>query len=280
MRVAVSTAVKSSRRKLTHVIPSQGRGNVTAVAAVGDELYVLRFYMSKVEVYDAVSVTLKRHLTVPGPVQSSYGLAVCPFNNCLYASGTDSNTVYRVHLTGRKAPKRWPVARTPVGLSVNNAHNLVVACFDSNKLQEYTKRGFLVREIDLGAEEVESPWHAVQLSSGAYVVSQARSSGVVSVIGVDRRVICNYGQSSDFGEMNVPESLAATTNDDFVVADKENGRIVLIRRSTGCTEKLALPVEGGMRRPMALCLDESRGRLYVGEFSGEHRVLVFDNVIL
>jgi len=52
-----------------------------------------------------------------------------------------------------------------------------------------------------------------------------------------------------------------------------------INRSTGCVQEVALSVDGGIQRPFGLCLDESRGRLYVGEVGGQHRVLVFDSVI-
>jgi len=58
--------------------------------------------------------------------------------------------------------------------------------------------------------------------------------------------------------------------------------MVVGMKSTGddLAEELALPVDGGIQSPWALCLDESRDRLYVGEFGGKFRVLVFDNVTL
>ena len=126
-----------------------------------------------------------------------------------------------------------------------------------------------------------SPWHAIQLSTGDYVVSQW-SPGVVSVVGVDGQVVHSYGQSqtSDVGLMKCPRCLAVTKNDDILVADYGTNRIVSINRSTGCVQQLALSVDGGIQRPSGLCLDESRGRLYVGEVFGQRRVLVFDGVRL
>ena len=90
-----------------------------------------------------------------------------------------------------------------------------------------------------------------------------------------------YGQSqtSDVGQMKCPTSLAVTKNDDILVADQGNNRILSISRSTGCVQELALSVDG-IQGPRDLCLDESRGRLYVGEVSDQHRVLVFDGVRL
>ena len=172
------------------------------------------------------------------------------------------------------------MASRPAGLSVNIAHNLVVACCGANKLQEYTTHGSLVRGIRLQAG-VRSPWHAIQLSTGDYVVSQC-SPGVVSVVGKDGQVVHSYGQSqtSDVGEMKNPSSLAVTKNDDILVADRDNDRIVSINRSTGCVQELTLSVDGGIQCPYGLCLDESRGRLYVGEYDGQQRVLIFDGVRL
>ena len=365
---------------LTHVIPSQGRGRVTAVTSLGDDVFVARRYNYQVEVYDAVKLTLQRRLTVPGlgALDSLTGLAVCPFNNCLYASDWSNDRVHRVELSGSNAVKKWSVASCPAGLSVNSKHKLIVTCREANKLQEYTMHGSLVREIGMhegvprpwlervikpwkderginvrAAEAneplpyfdtrpftvgrlsltpamafakplqvgesgslifntagatmsrhermtlpsnadvtrmlqtgltrryqagVTKPWHAIQLSTGDYVVSQHTSPGVVSVVGVDGQVVRSYGQSqtSDVGQMKNPSSLAVTKNDDILVADTENNRILSINSSLGSIQELALSVDGGIKQPRGLCLDESRGRLYVGEWDGERRVLVFD----
>jgi len=252
---------------------------VSAVTSLGDDVFVMRDKSQQVEVYDAVTLTLQRHITVHG-IRYPRGLVACPNNNCLYAADWYDNNIHRVELSGSNAVKKWSVAGRPVGLSVNIAHNLVVACYKANKLQEYTTHGSLVREICLQSG-VTYPWHAIQLSTGDYVVSQWTSPGVVSVVGVDGQVIHSYGQSqtSDVGQMKCPTSLAVTKNDDILVADQGNNRILSISRSTGCVQELALSVDG-IQGPRDLCLDESRGRLYVGEVSDQHRVLVFDGVRL
>ena len=281
------TAVKCSVPTLTHVISSQDRGEVTAVTSLDDDVFVVRRNKSQqVEVYDAVipvNFTLQRHITVPGLGLGLYtpGMIACVRNKCLYLSGWHNSSVHRVELSDSNAVKKWSVASGPRGLSVNIAHNLVVTCHEANKLQEYTTHGQIVREICLQTG-VWSPWHAIQLSTGDYVVSQYTSPGVVSVVGVDGQVVHSYGQSqtSDVGQMKYPSSLAVTKNDDILVADDCNNRILSINRSTGCVQELALSVDGGIQAPSGLCLDESRGRLYVGEWDGQHRVLVFDGVRL
>jgi len=264
---------------LTHVIPSQG--SVAAVTSLGDDVFVARHYSHQVEVYDAVTLTLQRRLTVPGLLGSPSGLAACSNNNCLYASDWN-NSVHRVELSGSNAVKKWSVARGPEGLSVNREHNLIVTCINANKLQEYTTQGSLVREICLQAGVTE-PWHAIQLSTGDYVVSHWKLPGVISVVGVDGHVVrSSYRQlqTSHVGQMESPSSLAVTKNDDILVLDTGNGRILLINSSLASVQQLALSVDGGIRKPQGLCLDESRGRLYIGEWLGKQQVLVFDDVRL
>jgi len=272
-------AVKST---VTHVIdlPSHATGGVTAVTSLDDDVFVVRYNSQEVEVYDAATLTLLQCLVVPGLGQWPSGLAVCPVNSCLYASDWNRNRVYRVELlSGSNAVKKWCVASRPAGLSVNNEHNLIVACYELNKIQEYTTHGSLVREICQQAG-VTRPWHAIQLSTGDYVVSHRTSPGVVSVVGIDGEVVCSYGQSqtSDVGQMKKPASLAVTKNDDILVADMNNNRILSINSSLGSIQELELSVDGDIYWPQGLCLDESRGRLYVGELRGEQRVLIFDGV--
>jgi len=137
--------VKSSRPTptptLTHVIPSQGGAAVCAVTSLGDDVFVVRDNsQQQVEVYDAETLTLQRHIAVHG-LGRSYGSVACPNNNCLYASDLNADNIHRVELSGSNAVKKWFVASLPAGLSVNIAHNLVVACQGANKLQEYTTHG-------------------------------------------------------------------------------------------------------------------------------------------
>ena len=266
---------------LKHIIPSSGNP-VYAVTSLGDEVFVARCNNNqKIEVYDAGTLSLQRSITVPGLGNMPCGLIACTSNSCLYASDYDNTCIHRAELRGRNAVKKWYVAGGPAGLSLNRAHNVVVACKGANKLQEYTTSGSLVREICLQAD-VTDPYHAVQLSNGDYVVSQFKFKlpGVVSVVGVDGQVrhSCGQSQTSDVGQMNNPRSLAVTKNDDILVADEDNNRILSMNSSLSSIQQLALQVDGGMQQPCGLCLDESRGRLYVGESGGSHRVLVFGDV--
>ena len=181
--LSLLTAVKSDTPKLTHVIQSQGRDSVSAVTSLGNEVFVLRSGSQQVEVYDASTFTLQRYITVPELGTCSRGLAPCAHYKCLYVSDPQHNSIHRAELSGSSAVKKWSVGRGPRGLSVNKEHNVVVACREAHKIQEYTTHGALVREISLEQAGVICPWHAVQLSTGDYVVSEWESPSAVSVVG-------------------------------------------------------------------------------------------------
>jgi len=256
---------------------------MTAITSLGDDVFVLRWSGSQVEVYDARTFTLQRHIRIPGLGSNlSYGLAASIHYDCLYASDCSNDRIHRVDLSDSSAVKQWSVASHPRGLSVNKEHNVVVACRGAHRLQEYTTHGTLVREISLQQVGVSNPWHAIQLSTGDYVVSHGTSPGVVSVVGVDGQVVHSYDQSQvlNVGPMKYPRSLAVTKNDDILVADYGNNRILSLDSSLSSAYELVLPVDNAMQEPFGLFLDELRKRLYVGECGGENRVLVFDNVQL
>jgi len=255
---------------------------VAAITSLGDDVFVLRQGSQQVEVYDARTFALQRHIRIPALGSSSCGLAASIHNDCLYASDGSNWRIHRVDLSDSSAVKQWSVASCPAGLSVNNDHNVVVAYSTVRKLQEYTTHGTLVREISLQQAGVYIPWHAVQLSTGDYVVSQYTSPGAVSVVGVDGQVVRSYDQSqaSNVGPMSNPASLAVTKNDNILVADCRNNRILSLNSSLSSAYELVLPVDNAIQGLFGLFLDELRKRLYVGEFGGECRVLVFDNMQL
>jgi len=282
------TVVKFRGPRLSHVIPSTA-GNtetntesVTAVTLLDEQLFIMRSRSPHVDVYDATTCTFKGRIMIPGLGISNggpLGLAVCAVYQCIYASDLTLNMIHRVDLTEGNAVKEWSVGTGPRGLSVNHRHNVVVVCSDCRKIQEYTTHGTLVREIDL-KNAVTEPWHAVQLSTGEYVVSDCTSLGAVIVVGANGRLVRGYHSliPEGLGQTEYPRSLVVTKYDDILVADAN--RIFSLTSFLRGARKLALPVDGGIQLPCGLCLGNSRGRLYIGEGGGQCRVLVFDAVRL
>jgi len=264
-----------------HIIPEGDE--VRGVTSLGDDVFVVRYFsQQKIEVYDAKTFTLQRHIKVPGLGVSPFGLAACPYNNCLYASDCNNDSVHRADLSGSDAVMKWSVARCPVGLSVNSEHNLLVVSQGERKLQKFTTHGTLLQNIQLQAD-IESPHHAVQLSTGQFLVSHYGHSGRslhrVCLIGADGAVVRSYGgqQGSQLTQMNNPAGLAVDRKGHVLVAEYYNNRLLVLDQSLSSAHEMSVCVDGDLKGPFCLWYDQSRRCLYIGEWDGG-RVIVIDNL--
>jgi len=268
----------TSSPTVVHVIP---QGNqVGGVTSLGEDVFVVRYKsQQKIEVYDAKTFRLQRHITVPGLGDNPLGLAACPHNNCLYASDCNNASVHRVELSGSNEVMKWSVGRTPVGLSVNSEHNLLVVSQGERKLQIFTTHGTLLQNIQLQAD-IERPLHAVQLPTGQFLVSHFGSLHRVCLVGVDGAVVRSYGgqPGSQLTQMNDPAGLAVEREGRFLVADQSNNRLLVIDQSLSSAHEMSVRVDGGLKGPFSLWYDQSRRRLYIGEQAGG-RVLVIDSLV-
>ena len=268
----------SSSPTVTHIIPREEK--ISGVASLGDDVFVVRYKcQEKIEVYDAMTFTLQRHIRVPGLGDYSWGLAACSTNKCLYASHFHNSKVHKVDLSGSNAVMKWSVARNPVGLSVNSEHNLLVVSGDERKLQIFTTHAILLQNIQLQAD-IAGPYHAVQLSTGQFLVSHwVRSLRRVCLVGVDGAVVRSYGgqPGSQLTQMNGPAGLAVDREGCVLVAEWNNNRLLALDQSLSGAHEMSVSVEGGLNSPWSLWYDQSRRRLYIGERGGG-RVIVIDNL--
>jgi len=267
---------------VVHVSP-KGK-DVGGVTSLGDDVFVVRCNsQQQIEVYDAKTFTLQRHITVHGLGAYPWGLVACPHNKCLYASDIGSDSVHRVELSGSNAAMKWSVALGPAGLSVNSEHNLIVVSWSERKLQIFTTHGTLLLDIQLQADIV-CPWHAVQLpSTSQFLVSHGFGGSLhrVCLVGVDGAVVRSYGgeAGSELTQMNWPSGLAVDREGSILVADRENNRLLVMDQSLSSAREMSVSVDGGLNRPYSLWYDQSRRRLYIGEGDGSGgRVIVIDNV--
>jgi len=219
----------------------------------------MRFFVRELEVYDAETFAFRGHIEVPR-LGVSWGLAACAHNRCVYVSDSNNDRVHRIDpRASSNSMKNWRVAGNPQGLSVNREHNVVVVCRAASKIQEYTMRGALVREISLQAC-LASPCHAVQLSTGDYVVSQSQevSPIAVSLVRTDGEVVVGRRQSptSVAGKTMFPTSVAVAKDDNVLVADTDSNRILSMNSSLSRAEEMILPGEGWMQQPW-VCISTS-----------------------
>jgi len=255
---------------VTHVIHDGGGGQVTAVTSLGDDVFVVRHDKSQqVEVYDAVTSRLQRRLSVPG-LGRSFGLAACASNKCLYASDYDNTSVHRVDLSGSNAVTRWSVERRPLGLTVNNAKNVLVVIRDERQIQKFTTHGTLLQTIQL-QPDVKIPIQVAELSNGQFVIIDTGTHHRVYLLDVKGAVV------RSFGGMNCPVDLAVDEDENILVADEFNNRLLVLDRSLTSAREMSVSVDGGLEGPSSLWYDKSRGRLYIGEYKG-HRVIIIDHL--
>jgi len=248
---------------------STGDVGVLGVTSVDDELFVLLDRDSdRVAVYSINDYRLLRHFSLYG-VRRNYNndLTSCVRHRCLYASDYDNKRVHRYDLAS-SAMSKWSVLGSPCGLSVTPSANLLVACHWPDKLVELSAdSGQCVREIALQSH-IYWPRHAVQLTTGQYVVCHGFWGGIhlhgVCIVDDDGRVTRSYGgrYGSDVGQLNWPCHLAVDEDWQFVcVADYYNDRVVVLSP----TLEFVHYISEGLSRPCHLHFDNATTRLYVSQ---------------
>jgi len=255
---------------------------VAGVTSLDNRLYVVRFPSQRqIEVYDSETFILQRTLHVSGLSDDGdalCGLASCADNNCIYVGDCEKATVHRIELTGDGKAAKWRVGDEPRGLSVNSVGNLLVTCnARPPKIQEYTTRGSLVREVRLQSYGI-SPFHAVQLTTGHFVVSNWEPMYDVFLVDKDGKALVSFSSrisasaTAMTSRLNEPRYLAVDKNDCVFVSDCGNDRVLVLDSSLSKAREISVNVEDGLKGPWCIHLDERRGRLYVGEYLGR-RVL-------
>ena len=150
-----------------------GDGLVWGIAQLGTELFVCMYHSERVAVYDLNTYSETRPVTVPG-LKQPYSLAACKQNNCLYISAHGPKCIHRVDLSNSSCSK-WSLNADPRGVSLTRAFNLLVTLPKIQSIGEYTTSGSLIRSIKLDVS-IDNAQHAIELSSGQFVVCHAGST--------------------------------------------------------------------------------------------------------
>lgn len=272
--------IAGSKPTLTQVIAANN-GSVSGLTSVGDQLFVVRYGKLSVEVYDTATLKLVRNIQIPN-ASYLWGAASSTVDNCVYVADHSSHKLHKIELSSNDNVKTWSVAQHPTGLSVNKANNILVCSYASHKIQEYAVNGELVREI-VPQVSAKRQFHAVELHlvNNQYALSHA-SGGVpsqfnLSVVGSDGHISHQSPPDLVTKLAQGGGSLATDSEDNTLACEWQNNQVIVLNSTLTTACRLPLDVDGGLKQPFALHLDETRDRLYVGEWSGQ-RVLVFDNV--
>ena len=241
---------------------------VYGVTSLADEVFVLRGKggSDQVEVYDAITYRSQRCLTVPNCLRFA-DVTSCEHYQCIYISEPDVECIHRLDSQG-KAATQWPVNDKPFGLSVNTAHNLLVACRLVSKIKEFSTHGYLLREITL-PDDVIKPWHAIQLTSGQFVVCHGNLGHPVHrvcMVSADgRQIVHSHGgqPGSSNDQCNGPMHLTVDENQFLFVADINNRRVKLLSPTLRYIRDVSSDLLKWL--PNRLCLDTERSRLYIAD---------------
>jgi hypothetical protein len=204
----------------------------------------------------------------------------------LYISDWGQKAVFKVDLN-RKSPKRtdkWPLNGAPCGLSVDPTSKCIVIVTCDDYIHEYNTSGKPIRSFLLPAQ-VTDPWHAIRLAEGKFLVGHQEPEGGVSIVSVSERGQQRLAQLEKTNRGNKstevlkePRCLAwHKKNDCILVVDRGMNRLLMLNSSLSDARPVPLSVDGALRDPRCMYLDESNNRLYVGEFKGKS-ILVFDRV--
>ena len=252
---------------------------VAGVTSVDDELFALLFRDdNQVAVYSVNDYKLLRHLHLPGLKPSlDNDMTSCVRHKCLYASDWDNDCIHRYDLSSKVGAikkwiasghiSKWSVPGRPWGLSVTPGRcNLLVACRRPSKLVELRAgSGQPVRQITLQSD-IEWLYHAVQLTTGQYVVCHGWGDGTlrrVCLVDVEGRVTRSYGGQGGHGvgQLYYPRHLAVDEDSQFIfVADHYNHRVVLLSP----TLEFVCEFSEGLLDPRRLYFHQTTRRLFVG----------------
>jgi len=290
------------------IVDYTGDDTVVGIATIGDELFVLQSSATMLVYNPSVDTVYRRNLNVAvrpnyghnyGYDYSFRGLAACEFHQCLYVSEEYTQAICKVSPVTNNVVKQWSANGQPFGLSVNSVHNLLVACHNSHKVQEFTTDGTIVREIDLQPSGITCPTHVVQLPDGNLGITHQGSEHGYSVVGSDGKIVKSTkgpagnaaGQmKSPFGfavskgrkanswrvkdprgiaagQMNSPFGFAVSKRKVLVV-DYGNNRLLLLNSESMSFEQLPPSFNVGFNQPRCIHFDASAGVMYVGEYSG------------
>jgi len=252
------------KTSVLYVMPSNIH-SVTGLTVLGSEVFVVQD-SPQVYVYDSTSFTSTLNIMIPKSKQLR-GIVSCSHNNCLYAREYSGKTIYRYDLSNDTTTK-WSVSGKCWGLSVNKCYNLLVTLYDTNKIQEYTTNGSLIREISLESSLAGSK-HCIQLSTGNFVISQVLTFQRICIVDMNGNIIKAYGGSagSGVGQLINPFQLIVDSHDNILVADYSNNRVQLFSPTLTYLGDIVIPGHE-LNNPYALHFDKESYRLYICEFTG------------
>ena len=247
--------------------------SVIGVTVSDTEIFLIAQFERQIKVFDGE--TLHHTRSIPAP-ELSCPWDICFSQNILFIGEYSAKLVHSIPLNPDRSKSKWSVDSEMLSLSTTSAGNILVTGYSTNRLQEYTTTGQLVREILL--QDVNNPCHSVQISGkDQFLVSHTGDSHRVCLIDNKGQLLRSYGQSSGSGsgQLYNPYHLAADVNGfGLVVEHGGSNRVVLLNDKLEFLKEL-VPTSFELENPIRLCLDRNRKKLFVADFK-KSRVVCLD----
>ena len=251
----------------------QVKSKIRGIAIQSERLYIVQQTSNEIKQYD--SETLKPlHSSMITNIKNPYDILVHHGDRiCVSELGAKlvwswwSETVPPINL------KMECSATT---LSESSLGHILVTCPESKCLLEVFVNGILLKRINLGPQNI-TPSHAVQLSTNEYIIADiTKDQNRIVKLDINGNVVCQYTDKSRLKTtpLNMPVYLLRCSNDYILVADQNNGRILLLNPSLEMVRELIAP-GGVLEKPFRMCLDETNERLYVVDQNQQNKVLIF-----
>ena len=105
----------------------------------------------------------------------------------------------------------------------------------------FTTHGTLLHNIQLQSGS-GTPWDAIDLPSGQFVVSCRGLPDCVCLVDVNGAVIQSYGgqKGSQLTEVNGPEGVAVDKHGNILVANSSNNRLLVLDRSMTSAHEMSV----------------------------------------
>jgi len=239
------------------------------VTNLKQKIYVIHKSSSQIQVYDSITLSWLTEFKLED-VDEPNQLTACAVNNCLYIAGLKNQAVYKAGSNGSEVLLKWRTDEDCYSLSTTKGGNVIVAGLLTQTLKEYTTHGILLSIIilkpDISPAVAMSPWHALKLESGNYLIchgSSRVSKHRVCMISPDGVILKSFGgdSGSESNGLFGPYHLALDDKGNILVADCNNHRIVILSPNL----QYLTEIKDSLRLPAKLCMDSTTGTLYVAD---------------
>lgn len=246
---------------------------VNGVTAMDGQLYVIRAYSNKIEVYDDITHRRVGYRWLQQLI-AVVDMASCTRNHCLYVADRGNvGSVHRVDVaTG--GVESWTTDGIPCSMSVTSAEGHVLVAFeDAGHFKLFTTHGKPVRQVDIGAlspdRHVLRACHAVQLTPDQFIVlcrSLNDNIYYVCLLSDDNQhLVSKYGGLSQFDRLTHVAVDPATGN--IYIADGFRQRVAVLNSNFTLIDSIASP-DQETRGPRTLFVDANKRLLHVAETGG------------